>query len=419
MILPAWYPSQRDALPKSAVEALQQQRDAAHQYCMQQGLPNHRSAYWQYTDLAAWLHPDESMDALPALLSQTPMQNVVFGQEGIDLDALSLQDGITCHDLSQDESFWPALASLYDLEMRDGMSAMNWALSRGVYWLRIPAHTKVQLPLALMHRLAGRAQACMQWRLFIEVGEGSELSVFESYEGEAHNHWYQVHTDWHVHEGATVHWYQQQCLAGGRCALTHRVHQAKHSTFHAGILQMGANHARSVLENLLMGEQAQCRVLGITNSKGQQQHELVVRSKHHAKDTQSHVQHRALVDDSAQSAFNDKVLVANTAPGSCAHQSNQNMVLSEKARAHSKPALEIYHDDVVCSHGATVGALSAEAMFFLRSRGITELQAREILIEAFCQAIIDQLWEPSAQQAWQMLLQQTACHDAKEELIDG
>ena len=423
MILPSWYQKQRDALVASPVQGLQAQRDAAHQLCMASGLPNNKSAFWRYTNLADWL-PDEPKANDPDLTMQqavfSDVQQLFVSHQGIKCTTVPLSDGITCNDVSQDADAWQALSALYDLSISDGMSAMSWALSHGVYWLRVPSNTTVNLPIAWMHHLMGQPlQASTQIRLFIEVGAGSQVCFYESLQGQAHGHWYQVHVQWHLHEDAKVRLYQQQSFAGGCCSVHHQVSQGKGSRFDAAILQLGSSRARCVLDHALAGERAKSSILGLARSQGQQRCDFVVRAKHQAKATHSSVHHRSMVDGCSESAFNAKVLVTKDAPGSHAHQSNQNMVLADTARAHAKPALEIYHDDVVCSHGATVGALSDEAMFFLRSRGIPEQMARSMLMTAFCESIVDQLWDVQAQKLWQHCLSEMTHQQPQKGVYDA
>jgi Fe-S cluster assembly protein SufD len=178
----------------------------------------------------------------------------------------------------------------------------------------------------------------------------------------------------------------------------HRVHQATHSQFTATAVALGAAQSRWVCEGFLNGSNASFSCQLLVQQAMTQQHDAVVHAHHQAPHTKSDVQCRSIADDQAQTASSFKAHVAANAEGAEASQNHQNILLSSAARMHSKPSLEIYTDDVTCAHGATVGALDEAALFFLRSRGLSEAAARSMLLMAFAEHILQQVPDDAWQQ---------------------
>ena len=131
-------------------------------------------------------------------------------------------------------------------------------------------------------------------------------------------------------------------------------------------------------------------------------HHVLVR--HHAPHTASRMRHRAVVSDRATSVFDGQAHVLAHAVGCEAHQHSKNLLLSDRGAVHTKPHLEIYVDEVVASHGATVGALDPDALFYLETRGIPETDARTLLTYAFLQELVDAIGHPALRVAMRDLL---------------
>ncbi|HEV2614294.1 MAG TPA: Fe-S cluster assembly protein SufD [Gammaproteobacteria bacterium] len=175
--------------------------------------------------------------------------------------------------------------------------------------------------------------------------------------------------------------------------------QAEHiNTFHIGrthitldakshvqafTLSKGSQLARSDIFVTFQGEHASCDLYGLSYSKSRQHldHHTVI--DHAVGHCTSNEFYRSILDDKSRVVFNGKVIVREGAHQTEANQSNHNILLSSEAEIDTKPELEIYHDDVKCTHGATIGQLDDEALFYLRSRGLSEEASRDILIQAF------------------------------------
>ncbi|MBM3274911.1 MAG: Fe-S cluster assembly protein SufD [Candidatus Sericytochromatia bacterium] len=181
---------------------------------------------------------------------------------------------------------------------------------------------------------------------------------------------------------------------GTQTATLDRGAQFRTTTFTLGGALVRNDHAA-----LLDGEGAQCHLTGLYVASGDQKvdHSLVIdHAKPHGT---SHQVYKGIVDDSAHGTFAGKVVVRPGAAKSDAHQTNQNLQLSPAAVVNTRPQLEIYNDDVQCSHGATIGQLDANALFYLRSRGLDGDEARALLTYAFAAELVEKAAVPAVRAA--------------------
>jgi Fe-S cluster assembly protein SufD len=185
-----------------------------------------------------------------------------------------------------------------------------------------------------------------------------------------------------------------------------RIQNENTQTFHIGLLQadiaahaklishqvnFGAALARTDINVRLLGANASVALNGLQFATGNQHHDTHTLVEHAVPHTSSTEDYRGIADERGRVVFNGKVLVHEKAIKTDAQQSSRNLLLANTAEIDTKPELEIYNDDVKCAHGATVGQLDANALFYLRSRGLSEGQARALLTHAFADHIIAQL----------------------------
>ena len=166
------------------------------------------------------------------------------------------------------------------------------------------------------------------------------------------------------------------------------VKQEKSSNFSSCSISLGGNIARHDINSHFNDEGCECSLNGLYLLTGNQlydTHSLIDHAKPHCN---SHEHYKGILDDNSRGVFNGKVIVKRDAQKTNAFQKNNNIILSDGALVNAKPQLEIFADDVKCSHGATVGQLDADAMFYLKSRGIGEEKARAILVHAFASDIV-------------------------------
>lgn len=166
---------------------------------------------------------------------------------------------------------------------------------------------------------------------------------------------------------------------------------AKNATYDGNIIVQGGRLSRSDVEIELNGINATANLHGLTLINGRQISDVKTVIKHNVSDCKSNQLHKSIVDNSAHSIFNGKILVAEGAMRSEAHQQNRSLMLSTKARITTEPKLEINNDDVVCTHGATVSQMDEDILFFLKSRGIDQNEATKLCVNAFLHEIISKI----------------------------
>ncbi|MDR1343502.1 MAG: SufD family Fe-S cluster assembly protein [Prevotellaceae bacterium] len=201
-------------------------------------------------------------------------------------------------------------------------------------------------------------------------------------------------------------------LHTGTCSVRFCVSQAEDSRVNLFLLALdGDEVAQSVRVNLL-GAHAECSIFGLSAASLSQKYSSDIVVNHAAASCSSVQLFRQVVSDSAAVSFEGRVVVAQNAQHTDAHQSCKTLMLSESAHVHTLPHLEIYADDVKCSHGATVGQLSAEALFYLRSRGVSLLRARQLLLLGFADEVVQKIPAPAIRESIAALIAQKIAANA-------
>ena len=375
------------------------------------GLPDTRVEAWKYTALRALAQRSfASGDAdayaravVPSILALPGIDGArlvfVNGVFRADLSALdSLPAGLTLQPLSQAlqddaEPLRFALSRHYR-ETGDAFARINAATAGDGVVLRVAANVKVATPVQLVF-VGAAAEVDLAWhaRNVIELGEGAELTLIEQHVGCGE----QVHlatlvSDIELRDGGILHHIVLQNAAIGvnlirRSSL--RLHAQAQATLH--VLELGGALVRHDLQAELIGDGAQLDTRGVFMPHGRQHIDTQLAIRHQALNTTSSSNWRGVANDRARGVFRGAIMVTPGADGSDASLSNKNLLLSPSAEIDTKPELEIHADEVKAAHGATVGQLDERSLFYLRSRGIPQAEARALLTAAFCRAVLDDL----------------------------
>ncbi len=374
------------------------------------GLPAIRDEAWKYTNLRplarrAFAHggPVPAPDAAAvesAAIGGLAGPRLVFvnGQYVAGLSDLQIQTGLDIAPLATlihdpGSGLPESLCRLGD-PGRHPFSALNQGLLEHGVLLRTHAGAVISDPIYLLFLSVPGAepQACHP-RVFIDNGADSSLSVLEHYVGlGSGQNLTNVVTEIQLQRGSRLRHYRVQDEAatafhvGGVFASVGRDAQLESHNLH-----FGAALARLDLEVALNGPGAEVEMNGLYCLGGRQHADNHTRVDHHAPHTRSEEDYRGVLNDRARGVFNGKAVVHEDAQKIEAHQSNSNLLLSEQAEVDTKPELEIYADDVKCSHGATVGQLDQTALFYLRSRGIDAEAAKALLTFAFAEAVVSRV----------------------------
>ncbi|MEM9304654.1 MAG: Fe-S cluster assembly protein SufD [Pseudomonadota bacterium] len=370
--------------------------------------PNRRQENWKYTDLRRFeslgpvatgadaVQPEDLVElGLPA----GPRLVFIDGVFRDELSALDgLGDGVTVRSLAaagaaELEPLRTALASRGDapdlgLAARAGGTALDGPV------IAVASGAVIDTPLQLVFiALQHDRPGTVDLHGLVHVGAGARVGIVEHQlslgDPESFSN---LLVDVQVDAGAAIDYYRIQQV-GARAGLVTRlaVVQAADSAFTYRGFDFGGGTVRHDVDVRLVGEGARTALNGIYALAETRHVDNHTRVDHIAPQTASDEFFKGVLDGRSRGVFNGKVVVHEGAVKIEANQSNRNLLLSREAEIDTKPELEIYADDVQCSHGATVGQLDETQLFYLRSRGIGEEAARQMLIDAFCQEIVDQL----------------------------
>jgi Fe-S cluster assembly protein SufD len=230
-------------------------------------------------------------------------------------------------------------------------------------------------------------------RIVIVAEESSQVTVVETYVGFADSS-YCTNAVTEIHIGANAqvaHCKLQEEAEGAYHIATVQAHQAPDSRFSSHSVSLGGGLVRNDIQTALAGSGSECSLDGLYLASGNQHVDHHTTIDHAQPHCTSRELYKGILDGKATGVFNGKVLVRQEAQKSDAGQVNKNLLLTGSAVINTKPQLEIFADDVKCSHGATIGRLDDDALFFLRARGIGRDEARRLLIHAFASEVIQRI----------------------------
>lgn len=403
-------------LPGQEVPWLSALRKSALQRFRAEGLPTPRDEAWRHTNLMALAGKEfepvvdaaadgVALDATRLLSPDGPRLVFVAGRFAPALSQLpALPEGVRIDSvatlLREDPAALESLLGDIPAEPL-GFAALNTAFMSDGLCLRLAAGAELKQPLYVVHMTrGGERSAATHLRHLIQAGRGARATVIEHYIGEPGSQALvsaMVRCD--LDDGAAIEHYRLNEQEAGvyLFAATH-VRQARDSRFSGHVVHAGGRIARSELYARLEGPGAECVANGLYLGSERQIVDTYVSIDHLAPDCSSRQLFRGVLDGQSRGVFNGKVTVAREAQRTDAQQMNNNLLLSEDAEADSRPQLTINADDVKCSHGSTVGQINADALFYLRARGLSEAVARAILVRAFAQEVLAHMGEETVRQ---------------------
>jgi Fe-S cluster assembly protein SufD len=408
----AQFQDARQRLPGQDVAWLQQVREQAFEYFRQIGFPSIRDENWKYTNVRpiqkhAFRLPAESCIGLveedlgEALLTPLESHRLVF-VNGRYTPQLSkpgrLPNGVKLTSLveamkNSPQALESSLARLADAEA-NGFAALNTAFmdDGAVIWLE--AGTVVEKPIYLLYVSTAQGEpTAFHIRNLVVAGKHSQATVIEGYISLGDSTYLNnVITEVLLEDNAAVQHYklQQESLKAYHVA-TLQVQQQRDSRFGSHSVSTGGALVRNDINSVLDAEGANCELNGLYIVSGRQHvdfHTLIDHKKPHGTSQEFY---KGVLGGRSRAVFNGQVHVHQNAQKTDAAQSNSNLLLSPDAEVDTKPQLEIYADDVKCSHGATVGQLDEQMLFYLLSRGIEEDVARGMLTYGFAHDVVERM----------------------------
>ena len=370
------------------------------------GFPTQRDEDWKYTSVAPILErrftPALGYDSRgltredlePFLFDQHDWMRMVFvnGRWCAQLSSTGCAtEGLRLQDLARvlDDEFGcvePFLAA----PDRDAFALLNTAFLLDGAYIHVPDGMRVPTPVHLLFVARG-GSLVQQPRNLVVVGKNSSVTIVESYVGsQANDYFTNSITEIVAGEDSAVDHIriQEECDSAFHVGAT-LVRQARNSRYTSSSVSLGAALTRNNLDVALQAEGAECTLNGLYLTTGRQHVDNHTGIDHASPRCSSRQLYKGILDDSSRGVFDGKIMVRQGSQKTDAHQLNSNLLLSEQATVDTKPQLEIYADDVKCTHGAAIGRLDAEAIYYLRTRGLGLAKARAILTYAFASEAIE------------------------------
>lgn len=322
--------------------------------------------------------------------------NGVYSKE---LSAINgLPDGVIVVSLADGWKNQPDLLEPYFAQMgsfeQQPFASLNTALMLDGVFIFVPHNTVVEQPIHVIYSSkSGGTPTLSNPRLLVVTGRNSQVSIIETYIGNPNDVYFtNAVSEFVCGENTKLEHVKIQCESEAAFHIANtKIMAEANSNFKTHSLAFGGRVARCDYLTTLNGEGIECTLNGLYMPHGKQHvdHRLTV--EHTKPRCTSHQLYKGILNDEARAVFRGKFHVHQDAQKTDAYQSNKNLLLSNNAEINTRPQLEIYADDVKCSHGATIGRLDQDQIFYLRSRCMNVESARSLLVYAFAHEIVDQI----------------------------
>ncbi len=360
---------------------LDSQRALAWQTYQRLPLPSRRDVDWQRVDLRALNLTD--IEKRPQSLRVT----------------LNSAPGVTLTNLAEQ----PHLGRAIPADEPNKFAALTSALWQHGAYLHVPTNFKADRPLEITYEFTGDNAAAFP-RTLVVVESGAEATLVQKFVGPGTG----VHaslTEVFVEEGALLHYVSFQNLASGALDFTlKRAHVARDAEIDWVVGMFGGSFSRYDVQCVMDGEGGTSFMYGVGVGDSRQQLGQFTRQHHRAGNTTSDLLFKNVLHDRAASNYAGVIKVEKIANGTNAYQSNRNLVLDKGVQCDTRPILEIESNKLRCTHGATVGQLDENQLYYLRTRGLNETTARNVLIEAFLDPVLARIQVESVQKEFAELI---------------
>jgi len=398
-----------DGRPHGGPRWMQDLRDRATSRFAALGFPTVREEEWRFTNVAPIAGTEftiappapvsaAEVDALP--YGSLPLRLVVLnGRFSVELSRLvGLPSGVRAGSLTAAATEHAEVVPRYFGQLADfstrGFVALNTALATDGAYVYIPDGVVMAQPLEILYvSAAGSVPEMSQARTLIVAGERSQLRVVETYVSlNGGSYFVNAVTEVFAGENAIIDHYkvQQESVDAYHIASLY-VNAQRSANFSSHSFSLGGKLVRNEADAILDGEGAECTLNGLYLADRERlvdNHTSIDHAKAHCP---SHEIYKGIIGGKARAIFNGKIIVRQDAQKTNAKQTNRALLLSDDASINTKPQLEIFADDVKCTHGAAIGQLDEDAIFYLRARGLNYFEARDMLIHAFAGEILDRV----------------------------
>ncbi len=372
-----------------------------------QGIPSRKHEEYRYVNMELLLKDNFSVSTQPSL-SEEQIQHtkflknatVVVIENGVFSKKLSsinsLPKGLKIIDIAEaanDPLFSKEYGAFADIHA-DPFIALNTALAQGGLYIQVENNAIIESPVHIIHISSSQANTIINPRVFIHIGKNAQASLVQSFETVASpaKTFNNTVTELIIDERAIVNHYQiQDENEYGYLVNTTQTYQKADSVFSTHTFTLSGSFIRNNLNMVLDAEHIESHLNGLYLTKGNQvvdNHTLV---DHRKPNCNSNELYKGIIEDKSSATFNGKIYVRKDAQQTNAFQSNKNILLSDDGTINTKPQLEIYANDVKCSHGTSTGKLDEDKIFYLRARGLSETSAKKMLMHAFASEVVEKI----------------------------
>jgi Fe-S cluster assembly protein SufD len=386
---------------------VEQARESAIAQFEQLGFPTTRLEQWRFTSVAPiaertfGLASDgaASVDRnlVEALGAPAAVAVCVNGRFAATLSALSkLPKGVQILGLEAALSSNPDLVEPYlaklSLTQKNAFTSLNTAFLRDGVVVIVAPGVVLQEPIELVFAsVANGAATVSHPRLLVMAGEASQVTILERYVGQGAAFTNAVSEVWLSPNAVVDHYKLQEEPADSFHIASMFLHSARNGNFSSHSLTFGGSLVRNDVIAVLDGEGIDCTLNGLYVARNRQLVDNHTTIDHAMPHCGSHEVYKGILADQSRAVFNGKIIVRPDAQKTDAKQTNKALLLSDDANIHTKPELEIFANDVKCTHGAAIGQLDEDAMFYLRARGLGVSEARAMLVRAFAGDILNRV----------------------------
>ena len=374
----------------------------------EKGFPSRRDEAWKYTSLNAMLRQNYALFPKAETTIQLKKVKKYFLFE-IDTYKVVFIDGVyspflsdTTHDgldvclmsAALSKAKYRNLIETYFnkiTDKEDSLTALNTSYTQEGAYIHIPKSVVAEKPIEIIHFSTGKEKALwLQPRNLIIVDQNAQVQILERHQSlKEHNVVSNSVTEIYTHQDALVDYYKiQNDLSTASLIDNTYISQDKNSNVRVHTFSLGGKLIRNNLNFYLKGQYCNSTLKGVTLLEDHQHVDHYTLVDHISSNCESHQDYKGVFSEGSKGVFNGKIHVDQSAQKTNAFQQNNNILLDDKATVNTKPQLEIFADDVKCSHGCTVGQLDEEALFYLMSRGIPKKEAKALMTYAFANNVL-------------------------------
>ena len=386
--------------------------DAFARFC-EAGFPTTHDEDWRFTNVSPIAKAAWQLSIGAAKVQREEIQafnfpgaacQLVFvdGRFARELSSMNVAEGVRINGLADEINNNPGalerhLGRYLDIQ-RDAFAALNTAFLNDGAYIHIAKGKVLEEPIHLLFLSTEPSAPQMTHpRNLIIADDQSQVAIVEDYVSlGAGTAFCNTATELVAGESAVVsHYMLEREDTGAYNVSTLRIQQARSANVSTHSILLGGGLVRNNVHPVLDGEGGECLINGLFIGSGKQHLDNYMLVEHAKPHCESRQFYNGILDGQAHGVFHGRIIVHKDAQKTDAKQTNRNLLLSDDAQIDTKPQLEIYADDVKCTHGATIGQIEENALFYLRSRGIDEVSARKLLLLAFANECLDRMKEDS------------------------